>query len=228
LRVTQIRLLLVFIVVGCTLPHDPRHTLEQVRAQRVMRVGVSEDPPFIVRHGDDAAGLEAAIVRGFAARLGVRVRWIWTAQEQQFRALHACQLDMMAGGFDSKTPWKKQVAVTRPYLESHEVLGAPPLVTIPDDLTGHEVTIEEGDPIGEQLTKENAAIHSVPVLGSNEQLVAGTRTRLRMLGYVTGRTLATHKRAFAVPPGENAFLHDLELYLAANHKQFAQAAGEPE
>lgn len=38
-------------------------------------------------------------------------------------------------------------------------------------------------------------------------------------------TREKEKRAWAAPPGENAFLRAAELYLAAHHKEIAQAAG---
>src|SRR5437764_2517411 len=219
----------VLLLAGaCGLPRDPRHTLENVRAEHVLRVGVTDDPPFIVRTGDEANGLDAALIRGFAAQLGARVEWVWTAQEEQFQALHRCQLDLMAGGFDEKTPWKKQVALTRPFAEIREAIGAPPLATVPDDLLGHEVAVREGDPAGEMLEKQKATIKSMRELGRGQGLVAAPRAELLRLGYVPQKTLMTRKLVFAVPQGENAFLRRLELYLAAHHAEFAHQAGEPE
>jgi polar amino acid transport system substrate-binding protein len=158
-RRAQVAVITFFIALfaACDLPRDPHRTLEHVRG-RVLTVGVSEDEPYIVRHGDEPAGLEANIIRSFAAHLGAQVKWEWKSQERQLEELHKYQLDMVAGGLSAKTPWKKSVAVTRPFL----------------------------------------------------------------------KTLGGETHVFAVPPGENAFLSDLERYLAAHHEEIARAAaGKP-
>jgi polar amino acid transport system substrate-binding protein len=122
-----------------------------------MTVGVAEDPPFVGRRGEEASGVEADMIRGFAKELGATVKWRWGAQEKHFHDLEQFQLDLVAGGVTAKSPWSKNVAITRPYAE----------------------------------------------------------------------TLDKEKHALAAPPGENAFLLELEKFLAAHHKQFALAAGDP-
>lgn len=155
-RVVQ-SLAVLFLLTQCDLPRDPHKTLQHVRGH-VLSVGVGEDPPYIVRSNGDAAGIEADIVRGFAHSLHAQVKWEWKSQEKQLESLHKFELDMVAGGLTGKSPWKKSVAITRPFLQ----------------------------------------------------------------------TLAGDKHVFAVPPGENAFLAELERYLAAHHEEIARAAaGKP-
>jgi polar amino acid transport system substrate-binding protein len=219
--------LVLLTAARCDLPRDPRHTLEHVRDSKVLRVGVAEDRPFIVRNGEYATGIEASLITRFANEQGARVQWIWEPQEKEFQALAKFELDLMAGGIDAKTPWKKQAAITRPVAEIHEDLASV-TGTVPADLEKHEVTIEEGDAIGERLEKQKATVKRVADLKPGETLVAGTRARLRELGYSGGHPLETHKLVLAAPPGENAFLEQLEKYLAAHHSEFAHAAGETE
>jgi polar amino acid transport system substrate-binding protein len=211
----------------CDLPRDPRHTLDHVRSAKVLRVGAAEDRPFIVRDGEEATGIEASLITRFANEQGARVQWIWEPQEKEFQALAKFELDLMAGGIDAKTPWKKQAALTRPVAEIHEDLASVTGI-VPAELEGHEVTIEQGDAIGETLEKKKATVKRVAELKPGERLAAGSRARLHELGYSGGHPLESHKLVLAAPPGENAFLEQLEKYLAAHHSEFAHAAGETE
>jgi polar amino acid transport system substrate-binding protein len=95
---------LLLVYASCDAPRDPRHTLDHVRG-RQLTVGVAEARPFIERKGDEASGIEADAIQGFASSLGAKVKWVWGAQEAHFTALHAFQLDMVAGGVTAKTPW---------------------------------------------------------------------------------------------------------------------------
>lgn len=147
-------LLVAVALVSCGLPRDPHKTLVHARG-RTLTIGISEDPPYVVRHGEEATGLEADVIRGFARRLGARIEWKWGAQEKQLDDLHHFQLDLVGGGLTADTPWKSKVAVTRPFAE-----------------------------------------------------------------------LAGKQHVLAVPPGENAFLLELETYLAAQKDAVEAAAGK--
>lgn len=154
LRRTLVLIVPLLLGATCEAPRDPHKTLERVRGG-VLMVGVAEAPPVLEKRGEDASGVEAETIRGFARSLGARVQWNWGAQEKQLGDLHEFRLDLVAGGIGSKTPWSAKVAITRPYLES-----------------GGE------------------------------------------------------KYVLAAPPGENAFLEQLERYLAAHHDDIARRAGE--
>jgi polar amino acid transport system substrate-binding protein len=112
-------LLIAIAVVACAscgqLPRDPHHTLEHVRGN-LLRVGVTENRPWVIRRGDEATGLEAEVVRGFASSLGARVQWIWNADDVNLRALEQYDVDLVAAGLEADSPWSKKVAVTRPYI----------------------------------------------------------------------------------------------------------------
>ena len=104
------------ILLSCGMPRDPHETLDRVRHQ-TLAVGVSEDPPMLVRRGDGASGIEADLINGFAKSIGAKVDWQWGAQEPQLERLEKYDLDLVAGGLDAKTPWSKRVAITRPFFE---------------------------------------------------------------------------------------------------------------
>ncbi|MBV8518677.1 MAG: transporter substrate-binding domain-containing protein [Acidobacteria bacterium] len=223
----QIVLLVVSLAaLACDAPRDPEETLTRVRRGGVLNAGASEDPPFLVRRGDDAVGIEAALIKDFAARNGAHVHWVWGAQETQFRALEKYQLDLVAGAVSAKTLWKKRVAVTRPYLESTTILACRRGVVPPTDLRDVEVAIEDGDPIGAEIEKQHGNVKRMHPLDVNQNVVAGNRTRILGLGYVFVETLQREKRSLATAPGENAFLQALEVFLAQRHDAIANAAGE--
>ena len=69
-------LVVLLLSVGCGFPNDQRGTLARVRGD-TLHVGVSEAPPFIVRHvgGGAQGGVEAALVRAFADSHGAAVVW---------------------------------------------------------------------------------------------------------------------------------------------------------
>ena len=207
------RLLLVLLLVGCGLPRDPQKTLERVRG-KVLTVGVAEDPPFLVRQGQEASGIEAEAIRGFANSLNASVKWVWGAPEKQLAALEKCELDLVAGGIDAKTPWAKKVAVTRPYLEVIDVVACKRGAPAPGTLEHEEVAVEEGDPVAAEVEKEKANVHRVEHIDGSQPLVAGSKTKLLPLGYTAFKELKREKRSLAAPPGENAFLQALEKYLA--------------
>jgi polar amino acid transport system substrate-binding protein len=143
---------LALAALHCDLPRDPEKTLQRVRGD-VIRVGVSETKGLVGRNGDEATGLEADVVRGFAKSIGAKVEWHWGSQEKQLEALSQHDLEIVAGGLTKKSPWKSKVALTRPFIEP---------------------------------------------------------------------------RVLAVPPGENAFLKELEVYLATHREEIHRAAGVSE
>lgn len=109
-------------------PRDPRSTYERARGG-VLRVGVADAPPWVLRRGTEVTGIEPALIREFAASLDARVEWSWAPQEEQLRKLERFELDLVAAGLTRSTPWKDRVGLTVPYRgegEHGRVLAAPP------------------------------------------------------------------------------------------------------
>lgn len=107
--------LLACAVACAPYPRDPDRTLERVRGG-VLLAGASHDPPHVVLPaagpptGDDVARVEA-----LARSVDARVEWVRGEHEGLMHALHARRLHLVAGGVDAKSPWARQVALTRPY-----------------------------------------------------------------------------------------------------------------
>ena len=120
-------LTMCLVVQGCGLPRDPSGTLRRITGG-VLRVGVVDNPPWVIARGGEPAGVEPAIVRTLAAELGAEVQWTRGAEHDLMRALHTRSLDLAIGGFDAKLPWVREAALTRPYYrdDRQHVFAVPP------------------------------------------------------------------------------------------------------
>lgn len=104
------------LITGCAIPKDPDGTLDDVRGG-TLRVGVTAADPWVV---DKAEGVEIELIEDFAATLDAEVRFEDGSEAVLLERLKAGELDLVAGGFDEKTPWITHGAPTRPYLEVRE------------------------------------------------------------------------------------------------------------
>lgn len=108
---------------GCQYPDDVDGTLDRVRDGGTLRVGVSEEEPYVILDGPRPRGVEVRLVTGFAGREGATVRYERGGEESLVERLHAGELDVVIGGLTSRNPAKKQVAPTRPYAETETRVG---------------------------------------------------------------------------------------------------------
>jgi polar amino acid transport system substrate-binding protein len=208
--------LLAVVVAGCQYPRDPDGTLNRVQGGE-MRVGVVEADPWVVMEGDaPTGGAEVELVRAFAERLDARIDWVQGSEEELVDAAKEGQVDLLIGGITNKSRWKKDVAFTRPYVQTRTVVGAPPGSSFPDDLDGVEVIVERGTE-EEGLLAQRTDAEVVPVrdLASERGKPAAVHDYLLDdLGLAdTGTVLAEAKHVMAVRLGENAFLVELERFL---------------
>jgi polar amino acid transport system substrate-binding protein len=113
------RLLLILLSIlpaACaSLPRDPENTLQRVQSSGRVRVGLVENPPWVVRTAGEPAGAEVELVRRFASELGATPEWYWGGEEQHLEALERFELDLVVVGLTDKTPWAQTVGLTRPY-----------------------------------------------------------------------------------------------------------------
>jgi hypothetical protein len=101
-------------LASCGLPRDSDHTLDRVRGGE-LRVGVTEHPPWVTVLDDRMDGVEPRLIEELARGLGARPVWRRGAESEILEALHRRELDLVAGGLTGDSPWKGQVALTRPY-----------------------------------------------------------------------------------------------------------------
>src|SRR5947208_3085884 len=111
----SVPLTLLLIATSCGLPRDPRGATDDMRERGTLRVGVSENPPWVRLDGAEPRGVEPDLIRGFAAGQGVRVAWARGGESALFRDLEEGKLDVVAAGLLATTPWKATLGLTQPY-----------------------------------------------------------------------------------------------------------------
>lgn len=118
----------LLVVAGCgDMPRDPQDSLERALERGSLRVGVVDNPPWVIeRESGPAGGVEGAIAAAFAADLGLSVEWYPGSSEMMFEALRKFEVDLVIGGFSKSNPWSKYVGFTLPYYSGHENVGAKP------------------------------------------------------------------------------------------------------
>jgi polar amino acid transport system substrate-binding protein len=112
--------LVIVVPGGCQYPRDVEGTLDRVRDGGALRAGVTEHPPYVTLAGDRPGGVEVRLLEDFARRLGTRVEYVHDSEEALVEQLREGELDVVAGGISKRSPWKKEVAPTRPYATTHE------------------------------------------------------------------------------------------------------------
>ena len=122
--------LLSLLAGACSLPRDPEGTSERIAATHELRVGVTDNEPWTSTRSGEPTGIEPALVRQFAARIGARVVWSRGSETALAQSLKKREIDMAVGGFDAKTPWASIAGVSQPFTETadkkkHVFLAAP-------------------------------------------------------------------------------------------------------
>ncbi|MBD0259791.1 MAG: transporter substrate-binding domain-containing protein [Cytophagales bacterium] len=107
-----------FLALGCdSFPKDPRHTLDQVR-NGTLRVGYSENRPWVTKSGNAPGGTEAELVRQFAQSLHAKIEWHNDTEQNLFERLEKNEIHLVIAGFTDETPWKETIGMTRPYVKA--------------------------------------------------------------------------------------------------------------
>jgi len=102
------------VLCACGLPKDPDDTLKRVQGG-TLRVGIAEHKPWTWDSAGAYGGVEADMVRQLARELDAQVAWRSGGESVLLPMLHERKLDLVIAGLDAKTPWSKQVGITRPY-----------------------------------------------------------------------------------------------------------------
>ena len=125
---------LSFVVIAlsftaCDLPHDAEGTLSHVQ-NGSLRVGVSDNEPWVAVAGDTISGYEGVIVGELARQLHSRIEAHPGAESVLLEELKDRKLDLVVGGLTDDSRWKKELALTKPYHTDREgkkhVLALPP------------------------------------------------------------------------------------------------------
>jgi len=223
IRIFSFLIALVLVCASCSdLPRDPKNTLRRIENEKKMRVGLVENPPWVIRAGNgEPAGAEVELIKNLAAQTGAQAEWHWGNEQQQFEALERFELDLVAGGFHDKTPWSKQIGLTSPYFENRILLGFPASVASTDGIKGMQIAVKDGEATAALLEKKDAVPVRVADLSKVQQMpVAAPEWELEKLGLsLTKNELNKEKHIMAVPPGENGWIKRLDEFLSSQRSQ---------
>jgi polar amino acid transport system substrate-binding protein len=210
------------LLSSCQYPRDPDGTLDRAEGG-VLRVGVTHADPWVLIEGErPVGGAEVELARRFARDLGARVEWVIGSEQQLVDAMKEGQIDLLAGGLTSKSRWKKDVALTRPYIDSCAVVGVPPGDSFPDDFAGVPVAVERGTAEeGLLAQRTDARVRALPSLAASGGRPAAVNDYLlddlRLVD--SGTELSRDKHVMAVKLGENAMLVRLERFLLSREDE---------
>lgn len=110
-------LLVLALATGClgSMPKDSQGTLERATGG-VLRVGVSEHPPFTrVDEDGQVSGDEVELLLEYAGTIDAEIEWAPGPESVLSEAMRDGQLDVVIGGFTADAPWTSTIAFTRPY-----------------------------------------------------------------------------------------------------------------
>jgi polar amino acid transport system substrate-binding protein len=189
--------------------------LERVEGGR-LRVGVIDDPPWVDLSDPEPAGVEPELVREFAEGIDAEIEWVHGPESELAGAMRGFQLDLIIGGLDRQWPYGKEVAMTRPYVDTEVEIGVPPGTELPDALGGQRIWVERHSEASALLKQEEE--DAVPIVFDELSQVDGPALldtyEIDAIGYQrTDYILRDDEHAMATPMGENAFLVKLEDFL---------------
>lgn len=138
-------------LAGCgTYPRDPDQSLARIRTERLLRIGVAPADPWVLV-GDQAqagaepllhvdgvalAGSEVALARAFAVHLGVRAQWHLDGEAGLVEKMELGELDLVAAGLTTSSPWSQRVGLTRAYVKHPDAEGK---------VQGHSLAVPAGE-----------------------------------------------------------------------------------
>jgi hypothetical protein len=114
MRTWSFYLVIAGSAAACSLPRDADGTLDRAR-HGVLRVGVTDHPPWDSVGGGRVGGVEPRMIDDLARRIDARPLFRSGSESELLEALERHELDIVAAGLHHDTPWDGRVALTRPY-----------------------------------------------------------------------------------------------------------------
>jgi polar amino acid transport system substrate-binding protein len=197
-----------------------------------MRVGITDNDPWAIFDGGEAAGTEVRILEAFAEEIDAEIEWHQGTEEDLMTALEVRELDVVIGGLTSTNPWSAMVALTHPYLTTSVVVAVPNESELPEDIAGMDVAVEKGTEQAGILEKEDA--RPLPVADIVGAVEEGSTEAFAIENWLiddleledTDVTLIETDHVMATPMGENAWLVRLERYLLTHEAEIISILDE--
>lgn len=213
----SITLILLLTSGGCRYPKDMDNSLETIR-DGTLHVGVTENPPRVIRGNNGAHGLEPELIKDLAAQLDADIQWHWGTESELIEALEQYQIHIGAGGFTQAAHLKRRVALSRPYFTTEYRVGFPAESTLPNDLKNVRVGAHRLAGLNKPLESKGAYPRLVAQLHNQNLPIATAKWRLKAYKLLIGPwVLSTDKHVLALPKGENAWMMKVQQYLNKRH-----------
>lgn len=205
-----------FLVLAsaCDLPRDSNGTLDHLK-RRPIRVGFVVDTPWVTDSAGAAGGIEADLVQSLARGIGTRIEWVPGQESALLESLKERELDLVIGGLTARSPWKNELAFTRPYYVDTVLVAGAQGSAPPSTIAKAHVGVRRGDPIAVEIRKKDATPVPVERLELHNGPIAAPTWKLDRLTRIGNKELAIAQQphVLAAPPGENAWLVRIEQML---------------
>lgn len=112
-------ILCCFFLTACDdFPRDPDNTLQKIKMEKLLHVGLIHNPPWVDIQSTSPTGIEIKFITSFADSLNVTTQWHVVSMEEGVHMLGEGQLHLLAGGLLKSIPYKKS-GYTRPYVATY-------------------------------------------------------------------------------------------------------------
>ena len=225
-------LLTAALAAGCQYPRDVEGTLDRVSGGE-MRVGVSDNEPWVNLDGQEPTGVEPEIVRRFAETIDAEIHWVQGDSEELVEALASGQLDVVIAGITRTSLYKRRVALTRPYVDTELFLAHPKGEEMPAEDRDVKIAVEADSQAAGLLDhKTDYGLLELDSLADVDRPALVWDYWLDDLPQLeaTDEDLIDEEHAIAVRMGENAFMTELEDFLLEREGEWrglVNREGEP-
>lgn len=200
-------------------PADIRGSLEEARTGS-LQVGVIDNPPWIEWNDGAPRGVEADLIRRFAADQQLEVKWRKGGEEALMAALEHADLHIVAAGASTRTPWKKRLTLSEPIATCRAHIGMSGIAASAAEDVGFEemeVRVERATGMAGLVKKTGAIPVTVESLAEGSGPAAAEDYRLAELGLTpAGDPLQKTTHVLFLPHGENALYAALTRSLPAS------------
>lgn len=202
-------------MAGCRYPTDIEHTSEKIRGG-VLDVGLTENPPWVMRSDNGPAGLEPELIKELAEKLDPDVRWHWGSEGVLVQALKEHQLDLVIGGITTNSSLSELAALSKPYYSSTYTVGYPESIEVPASLDGEHVALHPVNHFIKALRDEGAVPERQENPAGAGGAVAAPNWWLKAHGYQPGPwELAVDEHVMVLPNGENGWMLTVQRHLSS-------------
>lgn len=113
---------ILLVAISCNnYPRDTKNSFEKAK-EKELKVGVVENPPYVVFQNDGVSGIEIRLIEKFAEKHNLDIGYIQDTESQLIKQLENYKLHIVAGGFKKKTVWSSKAGLTTSYDQEHVLL----------------------------------------------------------------------------------------------------------